>query len=134
MGRRLTGHVSLVDDSGSRVTFGPGDTVPDWAAQRITNPVAWIEDEPDGEPAAPSAPAPDVEEPLTDPDGEPAASDDTSPAPAAAPVGTPPPQGGKGSTRAAWVRYAQDNGMATDSFDDRGEIIKALRERGIPVD
>lgn len=41
MSRKLTTHVTLLDDNGDRHTFGPDDTVPAEFAKRITNPDAW---------------------------------------------------------------------------------------------
>jgi len=40
---RLRSHVHVNDDSGRTHVFGPGDQVPDWAAQKITNPKAWAQ-------------------------------------------------------------------------------------------
>lgn len=45
MGRRLgsAGRVYVVDVDGVAHSFDPGDEVPKWAAQQITNPKAWGE-------------------------------------------------------------------------------------------
>lgn len=40
-GRRLTRTVYLRGDDGTLHAFRPGDDVPGWAAERITNPSAW---------------------------------------------------------------------------------------------
>lgn len=37
----LTRYVALRDDEGVLHTFGPPDTIPDWAKSRIINPEAW---------------------------------------------------------------------------------------------
>lgn len=37
----LTKHVALFDESGVLQQFGPGDTPPEWACKRITNPAVW---------------------------------------------------------------------------------------------
>jgi len=47
MARRLAAYVSLWHpETRQRVTFGPKDDVPAWAAGKITNPAAWEGDEP----------------------------------------------------------------------------------------
>lgn len=38
---RLASYVHVHDDEGRTHQFGPDDTVPDWAAAKITNPRAW---------------------------------------------------------------------------------------------
>jgi hypothetical protein len=48
-------HVSLFDESGTVHSFGPGDSVPEWARKRITNPQVWdetpvVEESSDGPP------------------------------------------------------------------------------------
>ncbi|GAA4845519.1 hypothetical protein GCM10023201_40990 [Actinomycetospora corticicola] len=53
MARRLAGYVHLTDpDTGQPVVLAPGDDVPGWADELITNPAAWADD--DEQPAAPS--------------------------------------------------------------------------------
>ncbi|MFC9786438.1 hypothetical protein [Rhodococcus sp. NPDC127528] len=44
---RLATHVHVPDESGTYHVFGPGDDVPAWAAEVITNPAAWDGDAPD---------------------------------------------------------------------------------------
>lgn len=67
--------VYLTADDGSTKAFGPGNTVPDWARKRITNPNAW-EDDPDDDlddvapPAVVAAQAAGLRYPDGDPDGE----------------------------------------------------------------
>jgi hypothetical protein len=46
MPRRLSGFVYVTGPDGATVGFGPDDDVPDWAAAKITNPKAWMEDDP----------------------------------------------------------------------------------------
>lgn len=51
----LNTFVHVVDEDGVSHVFGPSDSVPDWAAEKITNPDVWVE-EPDHEaPAKPRA-------------------------------------------------------------------------------
>ncbi|MGH8878164.1 MAG: hypothetical protein ACRD0P_12605 [Stackebrandtia sp.] len=38
---RLRTHVHVTDAAGRAIVFGPGDDVPAWAADKITNPRAW---------------------------------------------------------------------------------------------
>ncbi|GAB1326977.1 hypothetical protein ACE1SV_13160 [Streptomyces sennicomposti] len=40
---RLALYVHVSDSQGRAVVFGPGDEVPEWAQQVITNPAAWAE-------------------------------------------------------------------------------------------
>jgi hypothetical protein len=128
MGRRLIAYVSVRDADGTPHRFAPGDEVPEWAASYLSNPDVWD---------TPQDPAETVQAQTPEPAPEPAPAA-TAPATQApeqqAPVGTPPPRGGKGSGRTAWVRYAEANGVATDEFDDRDELIAELRRRGIAVD
>ena len=57
MSRQLVGTVHVQDEDGTDHAFGPDDTVPGWAAKKITNPLAWEgeDDEPD-EPEPAKAP------------------------------------------------------------------------------
>jgi hypothetical protein len=38
---KLIGYVTVHDEDGSPFTFAPGDDVPGWAADKITNPAVW---------------------------------------------------------------------------------------------
>jgi hypothetical protein len=123
MGRRLRTRVHLVDGQGKSFVFGPGSSVPEWAAAKITNPKAWADDEPARE--AGTAPAG-----TTTPDtgGQ---------APDTGQVGvTPvePPRSGKGSGLEAWREYAGKLGWFESIPEDasRDDIAKAIddeRER-----
>lgn len=44
MGRRLSSHIHVYNDEGVAEEFFPGDDVPAWARDRISNPDVW-EDE-----------------------------------------------------------------------------------------
>lgn len=98
MGRRLNATVYLQDEEGVVRGFGPGDIVPDWVAEQITNPDVWVDDDP----ASPTA----VED-----DG-----DDTG----------PPPKTGKGSGVQAWREYAGTIGVAVPEDATRDDIIAAV--------
>jgi hypothetical protein len=137
MGRRLIAYVSVRDADGTSHRFAPGDEVPEWAASYLSNPDVWddssqVSNAETGSAVPNVETAPAVPEPAPEP--APAATAPATQAPEQAPVGTPPPRGGKGSGRTAWVRYAEANGLDTDEFDDRDELIAELRRRGIPVD
>lgn len=56
--------VYLTDPDGSSVRIGPGDHVPDWAVEQITNPDCW-DDEPavEGEATEPEPEADSATEP-----------------------------------------------------------------------
>jgi hypothetical protein len=41
MGKQLAYYVTVEDEHGDEKTFGPDDTVPAWAAKKITNRSAW---------------------------------------------------------------------------------------------
>jgi hypothetical protein len=129
MGRRLIAYVSVRDADGTSHRFAPGDEAPEWAASYLSNPDVW-----DDSSQVSSAETVQAQTPEPVPEPAPAATAPAVQAPEQAPVGTPPPRGGKGSGRTAWVRYAEANGLDTDEFDDRDELIAELRRRGIPVD
>lgn len=38
---KLIGYVTVHDEDGSPFTFAPGDDVPDWAVEKISNPNVW---------------------------------------------------------------------------------------------
>lgn len=58
MSKKLVYYVHVEDDQGTPHTFGPDDSVPVWAAKKITNPSAWAH----GDDTA-STPDPDPDEP-----------------------------------------------------------------------
>lgn len=80
--------VEILEDGshGRSVTFGPDDTVPDWAARSISNPDVWAE-----QPA---------QEPLSVPDQEPDRDPGQDPV-------KEPPRGGPGSSAEAWRDFAK---------------------------
>lgn len=39
--RELVSFVHVADENGVSHVFGPGDEVPGWAAEKVTNPKAW---------------------------------------------------------------------------------------------
>lgn len=42
--RQLVAYVTVADEHGELHEFGPGDNVPGWAREAITNPSAWGEE------------------------------------------------------------------------------------------
>lgn len=114
-GRRLSGYVHVTDpDTGESFAFGPDVDVPKWAASRITNPAAWAE-------------APAV---ATLGDGDQKVDDSTG-GQSSAPE--PPPQGGPGSSEAAWRVYAGSLDVALTDDMDRAGVIVAVEAAGFPV-
>lgn len=49
-------------------------------------------------------------------------------------VGTPPNKGGKGSSAALWLKYAEDNGVEVHAEAERHEIFDALKAAGVPTE
>lgn len=136
---RLTATVHVVDEDGGVHTFGPSDEVPTWAAEMITNPLAWegapapVAPEPEPEPV-PTAPVP-APEPDPEPVPAPASPEPVPPAPDG-PAGEvaqapPPPRSGPKASRAAWARYAESRGMKVSAADERNEIIVHLEDAGL---
>lgn len=95
--------VHLIED-GQLHSFLPGDEVPAWAVEKITNPDAW--DSPKGSPEK-------------EPDG-------------ASPDG-PPPHKGPGASRQAWVDYAESHGVEVSDTAKREDIIAACKKAGVEV-
>lgn len=110
MARQLTSWVHVTDADGVSHGFGPDDTVPAWAAAKITNPQAWGEADPEPEVAPPPPPDP--------------------------PGLVPPPMGGPGSGVTEWLTYAGslDVEVPEESRSKRDDVIAALRAAGKPVD
>lgn len=114
MTRHLTGYVTVLGPDRRRTTFGPGDEVPAWAAEKITNPAAWTGQDNDGSTPPPSAPKTETPDP---PAGD-----------------EPPPMHGKGSGLAAWKAYAVAHDVPHDEDAGRDELIDACRAAGVPVE
>lgn len=124
-GRRLARVVHVRNArTGDTVTLRPGDDVPGWAADRITNPACWGEDRA-ALPTAQSSPRPPAEEPGK---VSPQATVEPGPEPG------PPPQSGRGSSAARWREYAAAHGVTVDPDTDRDDVIALLAERGVPVE
>jgi len=120
MGRRLRTRVHLVDGQGKSFVFGPGSSVPEWAAAKITNPKAWADDgaEPDAgrSPASTTTPDTGGQAPDTGRGGK-----------------TPvePPRSGKGSGVEAWREYAGKLGWfeSIPAEAGRDDIIAAVDDQ-----
>lgn len=108
----LRNHVTVHTESGLPVVFGPDDDVPAWAAEKITNPAAWQDGEPDEPPADESTPETE------------GAADDVA----------VPPRSGAGSSRAHWAKYARSLGVREQMNWSRDEIIAALESADLPVE
>lgn len=55
---RLRTHVHVTGPHGDVHVFGPGDEVPDWAREAITNPKAWAEEPTESGTSEPAGPIP----------------------------------------------------------------------------
>lgn len=109
--RRLAAHVHINDDSGEHFVFGPGDIVPEWAQEKITNPKAWA----DEAQAAVTAVNPQPE----------------APPPAIASTDAPlerPPMAGAGSSGTEWIAYARSLGLDVADGTPRGDVIELVEE------
>lgn len=93
-------HVHVTDDDGSvrSQQFGPGDDVPDWARDAITNPDVWDGEDPVAEQA---------EEDLDE-----------------VPVVLERPKGN--ASRDTWAAYAEQEGVELESDMNRDDIIAAV--------
>lgn len=75
MGRRLAASVRVTGESGAPVVLAAGEELPGWAADQVTNPAAFVEDEPEGDDTAADSP----DEPAEDePEDEPTSDADYS--------------------------------------------------------
>lgn len=110
---RLTTTVFVVDPDGRDRPFGPGEDLPDWAAEQITNPDVW-----DG----------DLPAHLQEGSQEPG---EQKPPEKDAQVGEEPPRSGKGSSVAAWKAYAASRGVTVEEDATRERIIDLIAERGL---
>lgn len=106
---KLITTVHVRDADGVVSVFGPGDTIPAWAAKQITNPKAWD--------TAPNA-----------------AADDLSGGAAGAVEVPVPAKGGKGSGLPKWQAYAKFKGYEFDDDATREDIIAALEADGVPTE
>jgi hypothetical protein len=109
----LVTHVSMRDDVGNVVSFGPGDDVPEWARKRITNPKVWeggeVAEFPEGNvPANGTAAGGGAVE--------------------------PPPTSGAGAGRDDWAAYAATQGVEVQEEWKRADIIDALKKAGKRVE
>lgn len=124
----LIRYVDVYDDDGLPYCFGPGEVVPSWAVERITNPDVWA-----SSPSVGATPAPATEpeetvsqEPAVDPepedlelevegdeDGEPAGDGEVE-----------RPRGN--ATRGAWIEYAESLGITVPADAQRNDIIELV--------
>lgn len=109
MSKTLASHVTVHDESGVSFTFAPGDDLPKWAREAITNPNVWEGDAP--EPTEP---------PVTDSPAAPPATPEAPPADAAS---QEPPRGGPGSGEEAWRTYATSLTLDVPADAKKADII-----------
>jgi hypothetical protein len=110
---RLNTTVFVVDPDGRDRPFGPGEDLPDWAAEQISNPDVW-----DGEPP-------------TRTHGDQGGTGQQAPATQTPAPGKEPPRSGKGSGRDAWAAYAVQRGVDVNDDATRDDVIDLLAERGL---
>jgi hypothetical protein len=113
MGGRLAANIAARNpETGVVETFLAGETVPAWAAERITNPDVWAREGSDvGEVDA------DLDQAEDD------TGTDTAPGVAA---DDEPPRTGKGSGKDHWAEYAQRIGVDVDQDASKADIIAAV--------
>jgi len=114
---QLIAYVHISDDEGVRHVFAPGDELPDWAVERITNPKAWADGVPPSAPAGPSGGSGEI----------PSAGPVTAP-----PTAGVPPRSGAGSGLADWAAYAAGRGVDSTGLT-RNQLIERLDAAGIPT-
>lgn len=133
--------------TGREATFGPGDTLPDWALTSISNPDVWDGQAPPRpakpEPVATPGPAADQSEVarlrarVAELEAAAAPSADQTPGgddgsePASATV--IPPRGGPGSGAPEWRDYARSRGVEVGDDASRDDVIAALEAAGKPT-
>jgi len=129
-GPKLATYVHVADERDQMHVFGPDDTVPAWAAKKITNPDAWeggkvptAQEDPAAELARLEARIAELKAgsesepttPVVDPDG-------------------PPPKGGAGSGAPAWREYAAKRKVEVSADVSREDVWAALEAAGIPTE
>lgn len=101
----LTRHVAVFDGNRNLYVFGPGDEVPSWARELITNPKVL---------GSEARVTPQHESPKVE--------------------ATPPPKAGKGSGEDKWRAYAAQVGVDVSRAEGRDDIISILDGAGVPVE
>lgn len=98
----------LDPETGRSVVLMAGTSVPAWAADLITNPKAFDDEDGDGGVAEP-----DLSDSGADDGVTPSQSD-------------PPPRSGKGSGLDAWLAYAETLGIEVPDNASRDDVINAV--------
>jgi hypothetical protein len=130
MAKILANAVHLTDESGVVHSFLPGQTPPKWARKLITNPKAWVAEEPSDSDDE-SAEEPENSEQAAESQDD--SSDDSTEDSSETSTETPDiPK--KNASTAVWRAYADKNGFETDDDIKRDEIIAALAGAGIPTE
>lgn len=126
-GAKLATYVHVADEHDQMHVFGPPDTVPAWAAKKITNPDAWeggkvpsAQEDPDVELARLEA---RIAELKASAQAEPVVAQDG-----------PPPKGGAGSGAPAWREYAARNNVEVAEDASREDVVEALTAAGVPTE
>lgn len=115
--RKLRSNVHVHDEHGRSHVFGPDDQVPAWVAERITNPRAWQDNDPEDEPPAGTTDG------ASPPSGEPKTA-----------AGPPPPKSGPGSGTDRWAEYATAHNVRVPAGASREQIWDLLTAASIPIE
>lgn len=128
MGRVLATAIVLAHPlTGQVEAFLPGQGVPEWVADLVTNEAVWATEPGEGETPTPDDPDDSAG---TDHEGDaPKPDDDNTPADGGSGEGetpTHPPTSGPGSSREAWATYADELGVEIDPSWTREQIRDAI--------
>ena len=124
-GPKLATYVHVADEHDQMHVFGPDDTVPAWAAKKITNPGAWVGGKVPSAVEDPQAEAARLRARLAELEaGAAGGGDEPS-------QDGPPPKGGAGSGAPAWRDYAERNGVEVPADASREDVIAALDAAGV---
>lgn len=133
--KKLKVLVTVHDEQGVAHLFGPHDTLPAWAREKISNPNVWAGDDAAEAPVPTPEPNPSPEvdgETPDEPEGEPAdETDDSSDEPEDEPADETdgvvtdgaPPRAGKGSSLDNWKTWADEQGVQYPDDVKKGDLI-----------
>lgn len=136
---KLSTYVTVHDDDSTAHTFGPGDKLPKWAREKITNPNVWAQPVDDSDADDPDEPE-DLSGAGTPPPATPESSDQTPGASTTPPALVIPPKGGAGSDAESWRTYATEAAtraglnIEIPADANRADIIEALSGAGIATE
>ncbi|MEV7267067.1 hypothetical protein AB0N38_26245 [Micromonospora aurantiaca] len=127
-GPKLATYVHVADEHDQMHVFGPDDTVPAWAAKKITNPGAWVGGKVPSAVEDPQAEAARLRARLAELEaGAAGGGDEPS-------QDGPPPKGGPGSGAPAWREYAASKQVEVAENASREDVWEALEAAGVPTE